>query len=189
MHRSPLNRSIYLALATVLIAIVTSTAFAHCDTMNGPVVKSAQRALATKNVNHVLIWVEKKDDAEVKAAFAQVLKVRRLSRDARLLADKYFFETVVRLHRTNEGEPYSGIKPVGTEIEPIIKIMDDAIETGSSTRLLTELPANERAEIEKQFNVLIVLKNFDVNDVEAGRAYVKNYVTFIHKVEKLHEGA
>jgi hypothetical protein len=157
--------------------------------MNGPVVKAAQRALNTKNIDYVLIWVEKKDDAEVKAAFDQVLKVRRLNRDARLLADKYFFETVVRLHRTNEGEPYTGVKPVGTEVEPIVKVLDDAIDTGSSTKLLAEVPTASRTDIEKQFAKLMELKRFEVNNVDAGREYVKNYVTFIHYVEKLYEGA
>ena len=178
----------YIVSLALLMAIAPATTTAHCDTMSGPVVKAAQRALNTRNVNYVLIWVEKKDDAEVKAAFDQVLKVRRLNRDARLLADKYFFETVVRLHRTNEGEPYTGVKPVGTEIEPIVRILDDAIDTGSSTKLLAEVPTASRTDIEKQFAKLMELKRFEVNDVDAGREYVKNYVTFIHYVEKLYEG-
>lgn len=30
--------------------------FAHCDGMDGPVVKAAQKALETKDANLVLIW-------------------------------------------------------------------------------------------------------------------------------------
>ena len=177
-----------IALGAVL-AIASVPASAHCDTMNGPVVKAAQKALTTKNVNYILIWVEQKDENEVKAAFSQVLKVRRLNRDARSLADKYFFETVVRLHRTNEGEPYTGIKPVGTEIEPIVRVLDDAIDTGRSTTLLAELKPEVKPDVEGKFNRLIELRQYDVNNVAAGREYVRAYVTFIHYVETLVEGA
>jgi hypothetical protein len=31
--------------------------FAHCDTMEGPVIKAARKALETGNINLVLIWV------------------------------------------------------------------------------------------------------------------------------------
>jgi hypothetical protein len=187
-RRIPLS-FLYTVLAALILTIFATSAAAHCDTMNGPVVNAARNALRTKNVNYVLIWVEKKDDVEVSTAFSQALKVRRLGPDARSLADKYFFETVVRLHRTNEDEPYTGIKPIGTEIEPIVMVLDSAIDTGSSTKLLSEIPGNSRAEIEQRFNELIKLKSFDINNVEAGRRYVKTYVTFIHYVEKLYEAA
>ena len=189
MDRS-IPRAFMLAIALgAVLAIASVPASAHCDTMNGPVVKAAQKALTTKNVNYILIWVEQKDENEVKAAFSQVLKVRRLNRDARSLADKYFFETVVRLHRTNEGEPYTGIKPVGTEIEPIVRILDDAIDTGRSTTLLGEFKPEVKPDVEGKFNRLIELRQYDVNNVAAGREYVRAYVTFIHYVETLVEGA
>ena len=174
----------------VLVAIVfvlRSEAFAHCDTMDGPVVKAAQRALLTRNVNLVLIWVQKKDEPEIKQRFQQTLAVRRLSRDARELADNYFFETVVRVHRAGEGEPYTGLKPAGTDFGPVVPVADKALEQNSLAALLKMFAVDDHPEIQKRFSDAISKKNFDRNDVEAGREYVKAYVSFLHHLEHLYE--
>jgi hypothetical protein len=39
---------------------------AHCDGLDGPVVPAARKALETGDVNLVLIWVQKSDEAEIK---------------------------------------------------------------------------------------------------------------------------
>jgi hypothetical protein len=178
--------TLIVAVALTLIALPMS-ALGHCDSMDGPVVKAAQNALAARNANLILIWVQKANETELNDAFKQTLRVRRLGREARALADKYFFETVVRLHRAGEGEPYTGLKPAGTNIVPIIRVLDRAIDSGSAAQLMTEVPAAKKAEIEEQFKQVIGLKKYDINDVEAGRRYVKSYVTFIHHVEELYE--
>lgn len=99
--------------AMMVLFIVSSTASAHCDGMDGPVVKAARAALETHDPRLVLIWVQKKDEAEVRQAFQSTLAVRDLSPEAKELADRYFFETLVRLHRAGEGAPYTGLKPAG----------------------------------------------------------------------------
>ncbi|HEX6625845.1 MAG TPA: DUF6448 family protein [Pyrinomonadaceae bacterium] len=183
MRRStPCLALIALSLALLLPAV----AFAHCDTMDGPVVKAAREALRTRNANFVLIWVQKQDEAEVRHAFRQALAVRRSGGAARELADKYFFETVVRLHRAGEGEPYTGLKPAGTEAAPIIRALDAAVKTGSVEPVLAMLPAEARGDVRERFSQVVALKGFDADDVDAGRRYVKSYVTFIHHVEHLY---
>jgi hypothetical protein len=90
-----------LWLTTVLAIVIPPVpVFAHCDSLDGPVVKAAQRALDTRQVAFVLPWVRVQDEIEVEAAFASALEVRALSAEAQALADRYFFETVVRIHRT-----------------------------------------------------------------------------------------
>jgi len=79
---------------------------AHCDTMDGPVVKAAKEALNKNDVNLVLIWVKPDSEAEVKAVFEKSMAARKKGKEVKELADQYFFETVVRLHRTGEGETY-----------------------------------------------------------------------------------
>jgi hypothetical protein len=51
-------------------------ALAHCDGLDGPVVQAAQRALDTRNPALVLIWVQEKDEPEIRKAFEQTLAVR-----------------------------------------------------------------------------------------------------------------
>jgi Family of unknown function (DUF6448) len=97
-------------VALGLLFLAQDRALGHCDGMDGPVVKAAQKALEAGNVNLVLIWVQKADEVEVRKAFDQTITVRKLGPEARALADRYFFETLVRLHRAGEGAPYTGLK-------------------------------------------------------------------------------
>lgn len=57
-------------LSTLMLALLLSSrAMAHCDSMDGPVVKDAQRALSGKNVDPVLKWVDKEDEESIRKAF------------------------------------------------------------------------------------------------------------------------
>lgn len=179
--------AILLIIPAALLLYLSKGAQAHCDTMDGPVVKAAQAALKTRNVNLVLIWVSKKDEAEIKQAFRSTLHVRVLNREARQLADKYFFETVVRLHRAGEGEPYTGLKPAGSTVDPVIRTADQAIDAGSPDALVKLFPGEFRAEIEKRFSDTLARKKFPRNDVEAGREYVEAYISLLEYLEHLHE--
>ena len=107
--RRRLNLVIGYAVVAAMLLFVPGIVFAHCDGLDGPLVKAAQKALETGDVNLVLIWVQKKDEAEVRQAFQKTLTVRKSSAQAGELADRYFFETVVRLHRAGEGAPYTGL--------------------------------------------------------------------------------
>ena len=161
--------------------------FAHCDGMDGPVVKPAQKALDTGDVNLVLIWVQKKDEAEIKKAFQRALAVRKLSSEAKELADMYFFETLVRIHRAGEGAPYTGLKPAGRDLSPAIPATDTALEGGSVEPILKLLTDTMQEGIREHFKQAIAKKNFSKNNVEAGREYVKAYVEFIHYANGLYE--
>ncbi len=112
--------------------------YGHCDTMDGPVVKTAQAALGTGDVTAVLKWVKPEHETEIHETFKKTLAVRKLSPEAKDLADTYFFETLVRLHRQGEGAPYTGLKPAG-QVEPVIAASDKALETGSIEGLTEEM--------------------------------------------------
>ena len=86
-----------LILAMTLFALIMflpTNSFAHCDGIDGPVVKAAQKALDTENVNLVLIWVQHEYEEEITKVFENTLKVRQLSNEAKDLAEMYFFETM-----------------------------------------------------------------------------------------------
>lgn len=162
---------------------------AHCDTMEGPVIKAAQKALETGNVNLVLIWVKKEHEAEIKEAFEKILTVRKMGPAAREMADMYFFETLVRIHRAGEGAPYTGLKPEGIDLGPVIPASDQAIEEGSEEALLKLLTDTVKENVSEHFQEVISRKDFDANDVEAGRRFVQAYVIFTHYVEGIYESA
>ena len=178
------------AAAFVVSMLFPGSAAAHCDTMDGPVVKAAQRALATRNVTLVLIWVEPAAEAEVRDAFSRTLQVRTLSASARELADRYFYETVVRLHRASEGEPFDGIKPSGYDVGPAVVAADRALDSASlhalTTMLFTDLGTGLRKHFEEALAARAAMKD---DDLTSGRSYVKAYVEFMHYVERLHDAA
>jgi len=83
--------------------------------MDGPVVTTAKEALEKENVNIILPWAPKEAENEIKKAFEKTVAARKLGKQAREIADLWFFETIVRLHREGEGAPYTGVKPAGLD--------------------------------------------------------------------------
>ncbi len=65
-----------LLMATAALALIASPAFAHCDSMAGPVILDAQRALETQDVTGVLKWVTAQDAAATSHAIDMALPVR-----------------------------------------------------------------------------------------------------------------
>lgn len=161
---------------------------AHCDTMDGPVVKAAQVALEKGDVTGVLKWVQPGQEAEIRAAFDETLAVRALGKKARDLADKYFFETLVRVHREGEGAPYTGLKPAGT-VEPVIAASDKALETGSVEDLTHRITQLVAEGIRHRFAETLEKQKHAEHNVAAGREFVAAYVEFVHYVERLHADA
>ena len=75
----------------------------HCDSLDGPVVKSASLSLEKSDDNVVLACAPEAAEREIAEVFEKVRKVRQESPGAKEVADQFFFETVVRLHRAGEG--------------------------------------------------------------------------------------
>jgi hypothetical protein len=101
----------------------------------------------------------------------------------------YFFETLVRIHRAGEGEPYTGLKPAGRDLEPAIPAADKAIESGKLEPLLKILTETVQTEVREKFKAVAAKKNFKPDDVEAGREYVEAYVPFVSYIERIYATA
>lgn len=180
----------YLTAATFAAALlVPAPAFAHCDGLDGPVVAAARKALGSGNPNPVLIWVQPKDEAVVRQAFAEAVAVRKLGPQAREMADRYFFETLVRLHRAGEGASYTGLKPAGRDLGPAIPLADNAVDSGSDTEIAAFAAKEAEQGVHSKFADLQRKRTFRADDLAAGRAYVASYVSFVHYVEGLHQAA
>jgi hypothetical protein len=178
-----------VALVSAALLLGSTSTFAHCDGVDGPVVKAARQALASGDPKPVLIWVQKDDEAEIKGAFRHALEVRRLSPAAKELADHYFFETLVRVHRAGEGAPYTGIKPAGRALNPAVAAGDKALESRSIEPVLHMLTASVQDNVRERYETVMARKNFDKGNVAAGQQYVKAYVEYIHAVERIHDAS
>lgn len=159
--------------------ILTALA-AHCDTMDGPVVSAAKKALAAGNVNLVLIWVQPKDELEIRRAFQGAMGLRKLGANAKELADRSFFETLVRVHRAGEGAPYTGLKPAGLKLDPAVALADKALATGSPDALVKALAREVEEGLRTRYREVQEARRFSPSDVKAGRKFVAAYVQFVH---------
>jgi len=163
----------------------TKSIYAHCDTLEGPVVETAKKALASGDVTPLLKWVAADDEQMIRTAFQKTLEVRKLGPQARNLADMYFFETLVRIHRAGEGAPYTGLKP-GTAVDPAVALADKALESGSVDKLVNTLNDATAKGIRERFHRALQAKKHADESVAAGREFVESYVIFTHYVEGLH---
>ncbi len=180
-----LRRSIP-ALAAALVFVWAGSAQAHCDTLDGPVVSDARQALDTGNPNRMLAWVQPKDEARIRAAFEDARAVRQAGGAARELADNYFFETLVRVHRAGEGAPYTGLKPAGS-VEKPIAAADESIASGNVEGVAKMIFGGVREGLHGKFDAVAAHKDRNPEDVAAGRAFVAAYVDYIHYVERLYD--
>lgn len=170
----------------------------HCDSLDGPVVTAARQALEAGDVDLVLPFVPAEGEAEVRAMFERVVPVRGLGPEARETADLLFFETVVRVHRAGEGAPYTGLKPAGVSVGPVIPLAERAVETGSSEQLADFLADALRWELATRLERVRTLAKGKERSVEDARRYVEamlGYEVYSHHLYEAlrstepHEGA
>jgi hypothetical protein len=185
---SLIGRAATIAALSLGLLAAPTTALAHCDTLDGPVVAAARKALDTGNVNLVLIWVQKKDEADIRKQFDKTVAVRKAGGQAKELADMYFFETLVRIHRAGEGAGYTGLKPAG-KIEPPIAAADKSLETGKLEGVAKLISKRTEEGLHRNFEDVLKKKKYNPSDVAAGRAFASAYVEYTHYVERLYDAA
>lgn len=148
----------------------------HCDSMDGPVVDAARRALDTGDVDLVLPFVPAWGEDEVREAFAKVMPLR--DGPSQEVADLYFFETVVRVHRAGEGAPYTGLKPAGLSEGPVIPLAEEAIEKGDAGALVAQLCAVVEEAVAEKFREVMRLREAADGPVAEARRYVEAMLGF-----------
>ena len=121
----------------------------------------------------MLPFVPESGEQEVKEAFVQTLQVEPLAPEAKTLADEWFFENVVRVHRAGEGAPYTGLKPAGLGHGPVVPVAERAIETGDPEELVTLLTGMVEEAIRERFAHVMHSKAHTDGDLAANRAYVE----------------
>ncbi|PKN86411.1 MAG: hypothetical protein CVU51_07265 [Deltaproteobacteria bacterium HGW-Deltaproteobacteria-1] len=175
-----------VASTTALMLGFYSFAAAHCDTLDGPVIQDAWKALETKDVTPVLKWVKQKDEKAVRAEFAKALSAKgKKNTDA---IENNFFATLVKIHRVGEGAPFTGLKPVG-EVEPAIAEADKALASGSADALVKLVTDDVARGIRTRYERAAATYKHKDESVEQGREFVEAYVAFTHYVERIHMDA
>lgn len=173
------------------LTLMPMSAQAHCDAEDGPVASAAVKALDTRNVNLILPFAPAKAEPELTAAYQQALAVRGKGPDVKALADRYFTETAVRLHRAGEGAPYTGLQPAGIDFGPAIPAAEKALATGKTdglTKLMAEQVAHGIADRFEEANSHLSASKQPASaaDVAAAREHVGAELGFIGYVESIY---
>ena len=79
----------------------------------------------------------------------------------------------MRLHRAGEGAPYTGLKPAGLDVGPVIPVAEKAIKTGSPDALIRLLTDTLKHEVRHRFEHLKHLRDYRTGDVFKAREYVE----------------
>jgi hypothetical protein len=183
-----------LALGVLVVGLVMwpSGAYAHCDSVDGPVASAARQALDTENVHVALPYAPAAAEKEIIAAYEQALAVRTKGPEAKALADRYFMETVVRLHRAGEHAPYTGLKAAGRDFGPAIPAAEKALESGKVGPLARLLSHHVEHGITEHFeharHAMDASKEPAAHDgVAAARQRVSAELAFVGYIEGLYQ--
>lgn len=177
-----------IAAAIALTLTLPQLASAHCDTLDGPVIKDARAALEKGDITPVLKWVRTKDEAQIQKTFKQAVAAAKKGAAAKEAGEHRFFETLVKVHRAGEGAPFTGLKPAGA-VEPAVAEADKALTDGSADALVKLVTDDVAAGIRKRFEHAAKTYRHKDESVAQGREFVKAYVEFTHYVERLHAAA
>ncbi|AMW08584.1 hypothetical protein A4E84_03025 [Streptomyces qaidamensis] len=145
----------------------------RCDSLDGPVVTAARTALEGRDVDQFLPYVPEEGEREVREAFSLAAKARTFGREAQEVTDRWFFETVVRAHRSGEGAPFTGLKPAGLDVGPVIPVAEHALDVGSTEALTEALCGIIREQVEERHGRAMALKKHAAEGVTAARAFVE----------------
>lgn len=203
LRSSRLGHVIVAAVATAAVAIPlfllqAAPASAHCDSRQGPVVQAAENALEKGDVNLILPYVKADQEEQLTMAFEQTLAIRQRGPEVQAVADEYFLETAVRLHRVGEGASYTGIKEETEEI-PALDAAEESLESGSADDLVALLEQDLGNQVTERFQGVLDARTAEQQQpsVETSRERVEAELMFekyvleinaaIH-AEAAHEG-
>lgn len=151
----------------------------HCDTRDGPVVTAAKKALETENLNYVLIWIPQESEEELRSIFERTLRARKVGKDSQDVAEDWFFENCIRIHRAGEGAAYTGLKPAGLSEGPIVPRAEKAIDTGDPKETIGFILKAIEEDLTHRFDRVMQKKGYDPDDVAAGRAYIEAFIGWV----------
>lgn len=183
---------VVVLVGVIGVVLAPGAALAHCDSIDGPVASAAVQALDTKNVHVALPYAPPEAEKEIIAAYEQALVVRAKGPEAKALADRYFMETVVRLHRAGEKAAYTGLQPAGRDFGPAIPAAEHALAAGELKPLMELMEHQLHDGLEARFEHVrhaghAVVAPTSKDDVPAARERVSAEFAFVGYVEGIYQ--
>lgn len=179
---------IVISILVSLCFIAAPMAYSHTEMMDGPVAKDAKLALEKNDIMPIFKWLNKETEVEGCEAFTKAMTLRTKGPELKELADKWFVETVIRLHRQGAGAP-TALKASGAKMSPAAKAADAAIESGSLDALNKVLSDAAAAALKDRLAKVQEKKKKMDESIDTGREYVDAYIDYIHCAEDIYTAA
>ena len=151
----------------------------HPHSRNGLLMKAAQMALVTGNVNYVLIWVPEKSENTLKNLLEKTCCERNARKNMQNCAIDWYFDTVCRYFSANKGALYTYLKHGGPDESLIALKVERTIEIGNFEEIIGIIPNTHAADVRERFHHVMDKSNYDRNNIAAGRAYVSAFIDFL----------
>lgn len=188
MHINGILRKIacLMIFSLALLALDSANVWGHCNRENGPVAKDARKALEKEDFQKIAIWVSKGQADELRTKYKECLNVYEKGGKSRKLAESYFVETAIRLHRKSEGMAFTGVKPA-SPLPPDIAKAEKALKTGELNPLIDFLSQELKQKTQKWFRNAMQAKKHKNENLGKGREWVDAYVKYVIYVHGLYQ--
>jgi hypothetical protein len=155
------------------------------DEMQEPVEKAAKMALETGNVNYILIWLPEESENTLKNLLEKTCCKRSSKMNMRNQAYDWYFETVNRFYRASRWPDYLMTQFGGLAKKMLILKVDRAIESGNFEEIRDIIPVTHEADAKQRFQLIMNMRNYPVNNIQSGRAYVSAFFDFARYIHTL----
>ena len=180
------KRALLITLLFLGLWAIPQNIFAHCDSYDGPVIKDALKALENNEPGLLMKWINAEHEKEINDLFTKTMKYRSGDKEIYSLIEKHFLETLVRVHREGEGEPYTGLKPAGTT-KQIIQLTDIALAEDDFEGFLIKYNGHVNKVLKEKYDKVAKLKKVKDQSPQKGREFVAAYVDYTHTIERMHD--
>jgi hypothetical protein len=91
-----------ILLSGILLLLINNKELqGQCSTFyESEVIENAQKTIELNDVSYALKLIKPEDKKEIQEAFDLMMKVKVLSPEAKVLSEKYFLETLARIHQS-----------------------------------------------------------------------------------------
>lgn len=151
--------------------------------------RAAERALETGNANHILIWIPEESERTLRNLLERACCERRIQKDANNPVIRWYFNTIRHLHAAYCGHQNLDISTKTPEERKIISIAERACESGNFDEITTVVQNASWGEMRQRFQDLMKIRQYDAENIAAGRAYVSAFIAFIVHANKVRSGS
>jgi hypothetical protein len=150
--------------------------------------RAAMQALETGDAGHILIWIPADSENTLRNILEKACCDRTIHTKAHSVVTDWYFLTVSRLHSRCYGPQDLNISTKTPDEKKIIRLAERTFQSGNFSEMTREIPDTPDGKIQRQFRIVMRMKDFDPNDTAAGRAWVSAFTDFIALVNHVRSG-